>query len=82
MASTLSTEDRLTKRVDFSYLHRLFAGVSLIGFFVVCLAGVLNEVNMITMMLRATAVMVVVKVVSWVVIRILASYEEMNSGQA
>ena len=82
MASTPSENGKLIKRVNFAYLHRLFAGVALIGFFVVCLAGVLNSVSMITIMLNSTAVMVVVKVVSWIVIKILASYEEMNSGQA
>lgn len=74
-------ETKLIKVVDFTYLHRLFAAVALIGFFVVCLAGMLAEVNVITMMLRATLVMVVIKFISWVVIRVLASYEEMNSGQ-
>ena len=70
MASTPSENGKLIKRVNFAYLHRLFAGVALIGFFVVCLAGVLNSVSMITIMLNSTAVMVVVKVVSWVVIKI------------
>ncbi len=82
MASTPSENEKLIKRVNFAYLHRLFAGVALIGFFVVCLAGVLNSVSVITIMLNSTGVMLVVKVVSWVVIKILASYEEMNSGQA
>ena len=82
MTASPRANDRLVRKVDFTYLHRLFAGVALIGFFVVCIAGLFAEVNMITMVLRATAVMLVVKVISWVVIRILASYEEMNSGQA
>ena len=82
MAASPKGIEKLVRTVDFTYLHRLFAAVALVGFFVVCIAGVLADVNMITMLLRATGVMIVVKLVSWIVIRILASYEEMNSGQA
>jgi hypothetical protein len=79
VAST--AKSRLTKRVSFDYLHRLFAAVALIGFFVVCVAGLLADVNVITIILNATAVMIVVKFLSWVVIKVLTNYEEMNSGQ-
>ncbi len=81
MAQSPRANQKLIKVVDFSYLHRLFAGVALIGFFVVCIAGVMNDVHVITIMLRATAVMFAVKLISWLVIKVLASYEEMNSGQ-
>lgn len=82
MSASPDSQGRLVKVVDFSYLHRLFAGVALIGFFVVCIAGLLADVSVITIMLRATGVMIVVKIISMVVIKVLASYEEMNSGQA
>jgi hypothetical protein len=82
VTASAKEDKRLVKKVDFTYLHRLFAAVALIGFAVVCAAGLLAEVNMITIILRATVVMVAVKLISWVVIKVLASYEEMNSGQA
>lgn len=81
MSSSSDPKSRLVRVVDFTYLHRLFAGVALIGFFVVCIAGLLADVNVITILIRASQVMVAVKLISWMVIKVLASYEEMNSGQ-
>lgn len=81
MAQSRKAAQKLVKVVDFTYLHRLFACVALVGFLVVCIAGLMADVHVITIMLRATAVMYAVKLISWLVIRVLASYEEMNSGQ-
>lgn len=73
---------KVVKKVNFAPVHRLFAGVSMIGFFVVAAGGVMANLDMMTIVFRAFVVMLAVKLVSWVVIRVLASYEEINSGKA
>ena len=69
------------KRVSFAHVHRLAAAVALIGFLVTLVAGIIAQVRVITIVYRAVVVMLVVGVLSRVLIHVLASYEEMNSGK-
>ncbi len=75
-------QQKLVKRVSYSYLHKLAAATSLLAFCVVIAAGVMAEARVFTIAYRAALVIVVIGVVSRILIRILATYEEMNSGQA
>lgn len=75
-------EKRLVKKVNFAYLHRLSAGVSLLGFFVVIAAGIEAEARCMTIVSRAFLVILAVAFVTKVIVRVLAGYEEINSGQA
>ena len=68
----------LTRRVSFVYLQKLFAGVSLIAFLVVSAAGVMAEVGVMTITFRALIVILAVSIVSRLLIRVLATYEEMK----
>ena len=70
------------KKVSFLWLHKLAAGVSLIAFLVVIAAGVMAEVSVFTIAFRALVVILAVSVVSRILVRVLATYEEMNSGKA
>jgi len=72
----------LKRKVSFAGLHRLAAGVALLAFLVTLIAGLMAEVRISTILLRSVLVMLAVGVISRLVITILASYEEMNSGKA
>jgi hypothetical protein len=75
------SEKKLVKKVSYSYIHKLAAGVSLIALFVVMIAGLLAEASVISIALRSVVVIVIVAFASRLIITILSSYEEMNSGQ-
>lgn len=74
-------QGRLTKRVSFLYIQKLAAGTSLLAFFVILLSGLLAEVSLPTLLFRACIVILVISVISRILIRVLASYEEINSSQ-
>lgn len=69
------------KRVSFVHLQKLTAGVSLIAFLVVIAAGIMGGARTITITYRACGVLLLIALVSRIIIRVLASYEEMNSGK-
>ncbi len=73
---------KLVKRVSYAHIQKLTAAVSLLAFVVVIVAGVMAQVRVTTMIYRALIVIVIVGIISRVIIKILATYEEMNSGQA
>lgn len=72
---------RAVKKVSFLYVHKIAAAVSLLAFGVIVAAGMIAEARFITIAFRAFLVFLVVAVLSRVIVSILASYEEMNSGQ-
>jgi phosphatidylglycerophosphate synthase len=69
------------RRVSFMYIHKLAAGTSLLAFFVILLAGLMAEVPLTTLLFRTCVVVLVISVISRILIRVLASYEEINSSQ-
>ena len=73
---------KLVKKVNFAYIHRLSSAVALLGFFVTVAAGLMAETRVITTVWRSFLVILAVGIITKVVIRILASYEEINSGKA
>ena len=74
------------KLESYAYVHKLAAGVSLLAFFVIIMAGwrvdapLPSKIDLI--LWRAAVVLVVIQLVTLVVVRILKTYEEMNSGEA
>ena len=78
------TKEAKPRRVQPSvvFIHKLAAAVSLLCFGVVVAAGVMAEARFVTIAYRAFAVIVVIALISRLVVSILASYEEMNSGKA
>ncbi len=73
--------DRPVKKVSFVYVHKVAAAVSLLAFGVIVAAGMMAEARFITIAFRAFLVFLVVAVISRVIVSILTSYEEMNSGK-
>lgn len=74
-------QKKLIKKTSFVYMQKLTAAVSLIAFVVIIAAGLMGEAGTIAITYRAAGVMVVIGFVSRIIIRILASYEEMNSDK-
>lgn len=69
------------RKVSYVPLQKLFAGVSLLAFMVVVIVGLIAQVGVVTIAFRSMIVILVVTIVSRVVVRILSTYEEINSGQ-
>ena len=78
----MANKGKKVKVASFIGLQRLFAGVAMLALLVTIVAGLRAEVRFTVIAYRAMGVMFLVFVVSRVVIRVLASYEEMNSGKA
>jgi len=75
-------KEKVTKKVSYIYLQRLIAAVSLLSFFVIAAAGVMSNVGVITIAIRAFLVILVIGIIGRLVVQVLATYEEMSSGQS
>ena len=73
---------KLTKKVSYSYLHKMSAGVSLLAVVVIIAAGVMGQASTLSIAFRSAAVIIVVGVISRIVEKILLGYEEMHGGKA
>lgn len=73
---------QVKKKVRFAYIHKTAAALALLCFGVIVAAGVIAEARFITIAFRAFVVILAISVLSRVIVSILASYEEMNSGEA
>ncbi len=65
---------------NYGGIHKLKAAVVLLSVFVVAVSGLMSHVSLTTILVRSTIVFLFVVVVSRVVIQILKTNEEMNSG--
>ena len=72
---------KIIKKVSFVYLQKLTTAVALMAFLVAVAAGIQGGAGLMMILWRALCVMVVIGVISRIIIRILESYEEMNSGK-
>ena len=72
---------RVIKRVSYVLLQKLFAAVSLLAFLVIAGAGLMSNVGVITIVIRAVVVIMIIGIIGRLVVQVLATYEEMNSGQ-
>lgn len=73
---------KLVRKVSFAYVHKLTAAVSLLALVVIIAAGVMGEAKTITIAYRSCLAILVIGLVSRVVLKILSTYEEINSGKA
>lgn len=69
------------RKVSYASLHKLSAGVSLLAFFVIVGAGISAGASVISMTMRAFIVIVTIGLVTKIVTKVLANYEEIQSGQ-
>jgi len=72
----------VTKKVRYGLFHRFAAAVALIGFGVTLVSGLMSQVPIMTIVYRSVLVVIAVGVIGRIVIQLIASYEEMNSGKA
>lgn len=76
-----SRTKKLVRKVDFTGVHKLKAGVCLITFFVVLASGLKAQVSIMTILMRATLAVMFIVLVSRIVIQMLATYEEIHGGK-
>ncbi len=72
---------KVTKRLQFALIQKIKASVSLLAFFVILASGLKGGASLSSILLRSTLVVIVVVLITRVVIQLLVTYEEMNSGQ-
>ena len=72
---------KLPINMQYPLIHRLLAGISLLTFVVIIIAGVAAQARFFTITVRAAVAVLVIGLISRVVLRVIASYEEMNSGE-
>jgi hypothetical protein len=71
---------------SFAHIHKLSAGVSVLSFLLICAAGwqvdAPRQVKIDLILFRAFVVLIVINIITRIVVRVLKTYEEMNSGEA
>jgi hypothetical protein len=72
---------KITETHRFTLVHKFSAGVSLLSLFTVIIAGIMAEVRTITMVYRAAIVMLAVGIITRIVVKAWAAFEENNSGE-
>jgi hypothetical protein len=77
----MAAKKKVSRKVSYVLFHKFAAAVSLLAFVVMIISGLMAEARLTTITYRALIAMLVVGLVSRVVIRVVATYEEMNSGQ-
>jgi ABC-type multidrug transport system permease subunit len=76
------TEKR-TKKVSYHYIHKIKAATLLIAFLVLVIGGWMQGTRIFTTFIRATFILVpVMSAIAWLLIKVLATYEEMDSGKS
>jgi hypothetical protein len=80
--SSKGSQKKITKKIRFTYLHKIGAAVCLLSLAVMVASGILAGVPILTVAFRACIAMIVVKVIFRILVSIFATYEEMNSGKA
>jgi len=82
--ATLTSEkgknERIVKKVNYHIVDKWISGISLVYFCVVMIAGFIQDAGVITITKRSLAVILILVFIKIVFVKILANYEEMNSG--
>jgi hypothetical protein len=74
-------DKKLTQKIRYPGVHKLLAGISLVTFIVIVIAGVAAEARFFTITIRAAIALLIISLVGRVVMQVISSYEEMNGGQ-
>ncbi|MCB0318340.1 MAG: hypothetical protein KDD56_06250 [Bdellovibrionales bacterium] len=69
---------KLVRKVSFIVMHKIVAALSLLTLLVVLIASLLAKASVFSMTWRALVAILIVKLASVVVIKLLATYEEMD----
>ena len=76
----MAKNEKVKKKVKYTLIHKFSVGVSLLSFVVVMLAGIMSDVRVITMTYRAFVVFLAIMVITRVLVRAWASFEETKRG--
>jgi hypothetical protein len=63
------------------FLRNLLATVALLAFFVVVVEGLRNGVRVTTILYRSAAAVFAIRFLTYIIIRVLGSYEEIQGGK-
>lgn len=63
-------------------VDKMAAAVSLLAFFAVVAAGLMGGVGPVTIGFRAFVAVLLIRLAAWVIVRLLASVEEIHGGKA
>jgi len=72
---------KTSKIVKFPHVHKMLAGISLLVFTVTMIAGMQAHARFTTITFRALVAMLVVAFIGRIVLRLIASYEEIHGGK-
>ncbi len=75
-------DKKLVKIVRYPHLHKFFAGIALVTFVVNLIAGVSAQARFFTIAWKIFWCWIAVSAIAWVVMKVIASYEEMKGGEA
>ena len=75
-------DKKLIKTIKFPMVHKFLCSLSLICFVVVIIGGLSAQARFLTITFKAMVVMVCIALISRIVMRVISTYEEMNSGEA
>ncbi len=73
--------DKVSKTVKFPHVHKMLAGISLLVFTVTMIAGMRADARFVTITVRALVAMIIVAIIGRVVVKLIASYEEIHGGE-
>ncbi len=70
----------VTRKISsYAMVHKLMASVGILMFMVIMINGLKNNISMSSIVFKSTIVLVILSMISRVVIKVLKTYEEMNS---
>jgi hypothetical protein len=82
MSNKENKTKKLVQKVNYAYVHKLSASVALLAFFVIMASGLMADASIISIVVKSFLVIIAVGLITRVVVSMLASYEEINSGKA
>lgn len=69
------------KLPNYLLLHKLFAGVALLTFLIIIVAGLRTGLQTSTIVYRSAIAMIIIGIISRIILQMLVTFEEMNSGE-
>ena len=76
--STPSKERKRVKKVNYHIVDKWIAGISLVYFIVIMIAGFIQDAGVVSITKRAMIAILTLVLIKIVFVKILANYEEMN----
>ncbi len=74
-----SDNKKLVKKINYYLIDKFVAGLSLLAFVVIMIAGFMQNVSVVTITFRAMIAILLLVVVKIIVVKILVNYEEIGS---